>query len=237
MKKLRQEDPDVVRDEYADESRFAVRASFWSTRPGPQPFDVAFDAIVALSPRRVLEVGCGRGEFAERLLQRGFDVVAIDQSERMVELTRARGVDCHIGDVQHLQFADGEFDVATANFMLYHVAEIDRALGELARVAPKLVATTNGVLHLKEMWDLIGRDVWEKQRLFMRESGDEMLRRHYSHVRMIDLPATMQATAESMRRYIANSVAHREYADRIPDFEGTRMITASTAVFVASRVR
>lgn len=234
MRKCRQDDPDLVRREYADESHFAVRASFWATRPGPQPLDVAFEEIVALAPTRVLEVGCGRGELAERLLRRGFQVVAVDQSERMVELTRARHVHAQVGDVQDLPFADGEFDVATANFMLYHVADIGRALAELARVAPALVATTNGVAHLKEIWDLVGRDLWEKQRLFMRETGEAMLRRHYADVRMIDLPAVVQASAAAMRDYVANSVAHRDLARRIPEFDGTRGVTAATAVFVAS---
>jgi len=41
-------------------------------------------------------------------------------------------------------------------------------------------------------------------------------------------------TSEDMRRYVANSVAHRQLADRVPDFDGTRTVTASTAVFTAS---
>ena len=235
MRKPRQDDPELVRREYADESRFSERAAFWARRPGPQPFDVAFDAIVEQQPRRVLEVGCGRGEFAERLHRHGFDVVAVDQSERMVELTRGRGIDARVGDVQLLPFDPGSFDVSTANFMLYHVREIDRALGELARVAPHLVATTNGIRHMHEVWDLVGRSVREKQSLFMCETGDEMLRRHYADVRVIDVSTTMEATADEIRTYVANSVAHRHLADRVPAFEGTRPITASTAVFIASK--
>jgi hypothetical protein len=52
---------------------------------------------------------------------------------------------------------------------------------------------------------------------------------------MIDLPATVEMTADDMRHYIANSVAHRHLAERVPDFDGARTVTASTAVFVASR--
>jgi len=237
MKKLRQDDPDLVRREYADESRFSKRAAFWARRPGRQPFDVAFDAIVQLKPRRVLEVGCGRGELAERLQRHGFGVVAVDQSERMVELTRERGVDARVADVQSLPFEADSFDVATANFMLYHVPNVDRALDELARVAPHLVATTNGIRHMHEVWDIVGRDLGEKERLFMCETGEAVLRRHYAEVSMLDASATMEATADEIRTYVANSVAHRDLAERVPAFEGTIPITASTAVFVASRVR
>lgn len=234
MKKRRQDDPDLVRREYADESRLAARQSIWAKRPDPQPLDVVCDEVVRLAPRRVLEVGCGRGQLADRLRQAGLDVVATDQSERMVELTAALGVDARVADVQALPFADGEFDLATANFMLYHVADTHRALAELARVAPRLVAATNGLSQLKELWELTGRDLGDRAMLFMVETAEELLRAHFSEVRTIDLACTIELTAAEMRHYVANSVAHRDLADRIPDFDGTRPVTASTAVFVAS---
>src|SRR5579862_6154853 len=99
MEGAAQNDPVVIRREYADESGLAGRASLWTCRLGPQPQDVAFDEVLAASPRRVMEVGCGRGEFAHRLARAGIEVVALDQSARMVELTKARGVDAQVGDV------------------------------------------------------------------------------------------------------------------------------------------
>ena len=212
-----------------------MRRALWSRRTGPKVFDVAFDAVVGSSPRRVLEVGCGPGRFAVRLAAAGVEVVALDQSEQMVELARGLGVDARVGDVRELPFADGSFDVAVANFMLYHVPDLDRALGELARVAPRLVAATNGYDQLREMWQLVGRALGDRRTVFMRETGEKLLRPHYDDVRMIDLPATVEMTADDMRHYIANSVAHRQLADRVPDFEGARTITASTAVFVAAQ--
>ena len=234
MKRPPPDSPDLIRREYADPSRFGVRRALWARRTGPKVLDVAFDALAALEPRRVLEVGCGPGDFAERLQAAGLEVVALDQSEQMVELTRARGVDARVGDVQTLPFADGEFDAAVANFMLYHVPDLDRGLAELARVAPVLVAATNGYDQLREMWELVGRDMGGRRRVFIRENGAELLRRHYAVVRMIDLPATVEMTAPEMRHYIEHSVSQRHRADRVPDFEGTRTVTASSAVFVAS---
>jgi SAM-dependent methyltransferase len=235
MRAQRQNDPDLVKREYADESRFLARFSIWANRK-PNPPDVAFDEVVALAPRRVLEVGCGTGGFAARLVAAGFDVVAVDQSERMVELTRRLGVDARVADVQELPFADDEFDVAVANFMLYHVPDLDRGLAELARVAPVLVATTNGRQHMVEMWQLVGRDRWtETADLFMVENGTDYLAQHFDSVRAIDLPAAIEMTADDMRRYVGNSVAHRHLAESVPAFEGAREVTASTAVFVASR--
>jgi SAM-dependent methyltransferase len=230
-----QDDPDVVRREYADDAGLAGRQSIWSRRSGRQPLDVAFDAVVALAPARVLEVGCGRGEFAERLAAHPLEVVAVDQSEHMVELTRARGVDARAADVQSLPFANDEFDVAVSNFMLYHVTDLARGLAELARVAPVLVATTNGTRQLAEMWELVGRDLSERDRLFFCENGEAYLREHYASVDAHDASGTIEMTAADMRHYIAHSVAHKHLGGRVPDFEGTRTVTASTCVFVARR--
>ena len=236
---MSQNDPDVVRREYADESGLVHRFSLWQKRPGvPQPQEIAFDEILAASPQRVLEVGCGRGELAERILGAGIDVVALDQSERMVELTRERGVDARVGDVQSLPFADSEFDVAVANFMLYHVTDLDRGLGELARVirpGGRLVAATNGVGQLAELWELVGRDLSDRKRLFMRETGEEFLRPHFADVRVIELDGTLEMTAQEMRSYVAHSVAHKDAADAVPDFAGTRTVSTSSAVFIATR--
>jgi SAM-dependent methyltransferase len=165
----------------------------------------------------------------------GIEVVGLDQSERMVELTRGRGIDAVVGDISELPFDDGSFDVACANHVLYHLPDVDRGLAELARVAPLLVATTNGVRSLGEMWDLVGRDLSERESLFMRETGAAMLRRHFEDVRMIPIDGTVELTAEEMRHYVAHSVAHKHLADRVPDYQGTMKLTASGAVFVASR--
>lgn len=96
-------------------------------------------------------------------------------------------------------------------------------------MAPALIAATMGYDQLREMWNLVGRDLGRRQGLFMRETGECLLRCHYADVRMIDLPAIVEMSADDMRNYIANSVAHRHLASRVPDFDGTRTITASTA--------
>lgn len=233
-----QNDPEVVRREYADETGLAVRSALWARREGLQPQDIAFDEVMALRPCRVLDAGCGRGELAERLLAAGVEVVALDQSERMVELTRARGVDARVGDVQALPFDDGEFDVAVANFMLYHVPALDLALAELARVLRPcgvLVAATNGVRQLAELWELVGRDLTDRWRLFMRETGEELLRPHFAHVRVVELDGVLELSAQDMRHYVEHSVAHKNIADVVPEFAGTYRVTTSSAVFVATR--
>ncbi len=230
-----QNDPAVVRREYETDEGLVGRQSIWAGRTGRQPFDVAFDAVLAMRAARVLEVGCGRGEFAQRLVAAGLEVVATDQSAHMVELTRARGVDARVADVESLPFGNDEFDVVVANFMLYHVPDVRHALSELARVAPCLVAATNGKRQLAEMWALVGRDLTERERLFFCETGEAFLRLHYADVQCIDASGTIELTADEMRRYIEHSIAHKHLAGRVPAFDGAQAVTAASCVFVATR--
>jgi hypothetical protein len=69
----------------------------------------------------------------------------------------------------------------------------------------------------------------------MRETG-ELLRPYFADVRRIDLESTVLLTSQEMKDYVAHSVAHKHLARRIPDFEGARTVTTSSAVFVATNV-
>ncbi|HSC50925.1 MAG TPA: class I SAM-dependent methyltransferase [Gaiellaceae bacterium] len=232
-------DPELVRRQYASEAGLKVRRE--SQRRflrGPDAFDVAFDVIAALSPRRVLEVGCGLGTFAERLARETrAEVVATDLSPRMVELARERGLDARVADVEHLPFADGEFDCAVANAMLYHVEQLDRALSELARVlepAGRLVAVTIGTEHLGEVWSLVGYR--RPDRPFSRENGAEQLGRHFREVERRDVDAELVfPDAAAVHRYVESTIFADEIARPLPGFDGPFPASVRATVFVAER--
>jgi SAM-dependent methyltransferase len=62
------------------------------------------------------------------------------------------------GDAQAIPFQTGSFDLVVANHMLYHVPDIQQAAREIRRVlrpGGRLVAATNGSVHLRELYDLI----------------------------------------------------------------------------------
>jgi SAM-dependent methyltransferase len=156
-------------------------------------------------PKRVLEVGGGEGELAERIVvELGADVVGVDQSERMVEIQRAKGLDARVGDAQDLPFGDEEFDVVLAAWMLYHISGLDRAFAEIARVlrpSGRLVATTNGVDHLQELWDLAGREPSTRRFTFRSENGAESLRPHFAKVERRDIRGWLTMDDEAVRGY------------------------------------
>ena len=60
-------DPALVAREYADDSRLAARIAAQQNATGPDPRQIAFEAVAEAEPQLVLEVGPGRGELAERM--------------------------------------------------------------------------------------------------------------------------------------------------------------------------
>jgi SAM-dependent methyltransferase len=234
---VRLNDPELVRREYADESRFATRAAAWESATGPDPRELAFEAVAEVLPRRVLEVGSGRGEAAGRLVRElRCEVAAVDQSERMVGLTRARGVEAMRGDVEDLPFEEGSFDVVLAAWMLYHVFDLDRGLAELRRVlraGGRLVAVTNSGTNLPELWGLLG-DAALRSHPFNAENGDEILRRHFAKVERREARGDVTFPDwEAAHRYVSSSVTRGHLAERLPRFEGPLVATRLAVVFVA----
>ena len=234
---MRLDDPELVRAQYASEDGLEARRSIYANREGPDAREAAFAAIAEACPATVLELGPGPGELALRLADElGARVVAVDTSERMVELARARGVDARLGDAQRLDFPDGAFDCVVAAWMLYHVPDLDSALAGVARVlrpGGRLVAVTNSERHLDEARRLAGVDM--RGRLsFSRENGEALLRRHFAHVERRDLDAWVTfADADAVRSYVASMITMHAAAERVPELDGPLRAGTRVSVFVA----
>jgi len=99
----------------------------------------------------VVDVGCGPGHYW-RLIARerpGLRVVGLDLSPGM----RPHAV----ADAQHLPLPDRAAGAALAMHMLYHVPDIERAIGELARVLRDdgiVIVATNGAGHMRQFGQL-----------------------------------------------------------------------------------
>ena len=230
-------DPEAVREEYADEKRYAARMAQQETATGPDPYDVVFAAVAEREPSNVLEVGCGRGELAERMSRElSAHVIALDQSARMVELTAARGVEAMIGDVVDLPFGDGCFDCAVAAWMLYHASDLDQALEELRRVLRpdgRLVAATSSERNLAEVWELVG-EIGAPGGGFTVESADAALRRHFGHVEQRDVFGSVTFNSrEAAYEYVA-ATRSAAVADLLPHLDGPLVASRRLAVFLCA---
>jgi SAM-dependent methyltransferase len=231
----RMNDPAAVAREYADESRFAIRASAWARASGPDAVALAREAVAEVAPQRVLEVGCGRGESAAWIRANVTpEVVAVDQSERMVALAREDGVEAQVGDVQALPFADGSFDCVLAAWMLYHVPDLDRGLAEIARVlraGGRLVAVTNSVRHTQELRELAGGEFLLG---FNAENGEEILLRHFARVERRSADGEVVFSPEEARAYVEASISLWA-GDRLAELTEPIRVTKAPVVFVATK--
>ncbi|HET9718561.1 MAG TPA: class I SAM-dependent methyltransferase [Solirubrobacteraceae bacterium] len=231
-------DPQQTRREYASETRLLSRASIYAGSEGPDTNDLVVELVGGLDPRSILEIGCGPGILADRLrAELGLPVTAIDISERMVQLAQARGIEAQLGDVQQIPFPDASFDLAIAAWMLYHVPDLHRALGEVKRIlrpAGRFVAVTNSARHLEEMWRLIG---WKGYRLsFNAENGAAILRRHFDRVERRDVLGTVTfSDADMVRGYVGATIKARELVDTVPELPAPLVARRHNAIFIATK--
>ena len=110
------------------ENHYGERDRVWSGRVNVQFAEVAGD----LSPGRALDLGCGEGDDAVWLAERGWDVVAVDISDtalgRAREAAESRGVADRVEFVQldlSDGFPDGTFDLISSQF-LHSTVYLDR---------------------------------------------------------------------------------------------------------------
>ena len=85
---------------------------------------------------RVLELGCGTGEFTRRVAPSGAEVVALDLSGDLLAKARAKvGGRARFarGNAETLPFRDGAFDVVYGCSILHHL-DVEVALREARRV-------------------------------------------------------------------------------------------------------
>ncbi len=92
---------------------------------------------------RILDVGCGTGEFT-RVLAEAADarVVGVDADTDLLSVAADRaGIEAVAGDATRLPFAADSFDLVVCQALLVNLPDPTAALSEFARVSSDLVAT------------------------------------------------------------------------------------------------
>jgi ubiquinone/menaquinone biosynthesis C-methylase UbiE len=122
-----------------------MRTSFFSE----DVRQVAYTLANIQNGKIAADIGSGTGFVTEGLLRAGLKVIAIDQSENMLNSMRQKFKDydnlsCMIGDSDSLPIEEQGVDYAFANMYLHHVVEPTIAINELYRILKpggKLVIT------------------------------------------------------------------------------------------------
>jgi ubiquinone/menaquinone biosynthesis C-methylase UbiE len=94
-----------------------------------------------LPPMVIADLGAGEGAFSLLLAQRAQQVIAVDNSDKMVELgtqlAKKQGVaalEYRKGDLEAVPIADGTVDLALFSQSLHHALHPERAIAEAWRI-------------------------------------------------------------------------------------------------------
>lgn len=144
---------DLLRAKRGKAARPAHAEQAQSSEPGHNQFHAGgyFRALrpelliyVPLSARRVLDCGCGEGEFGRLLKVRGVqEVVGIEVVERAWTIAKQVLDDAILGNLEKIElpFEDGHFDCVCFNDVLEHLVDPVAVLRNVARVL-----ATDGVI-------------------------------------------------------------------------------------------
>ncbi len=122
-----------------------MRKSFFSESVREKAF-----AVADVRPGRLAaDIGAGTGFITEGLINRGLQVIAVDQSEAMLaemgrEFAGVGRIDYRLGEAERLPIPNDHVDYVFANMCLHHVESPLEAIREMARVLKpggKLVIT------------------------------------------------------------------------------------------------
>ena len=85
------------------------------------------------------DIGAGSGFVTEGLIREGLNVIAVDQSEAMLDEMRNTFSHCddieyRLGEAENLPIADATVDYVFANMYLHHVESPPEAIKEMVRV-------------------------------------------------------------------------------------------------------
>lgn len=148
-------------------ARIRIHELFSTNKQGWMPW--YFEQLNIPERARILELGCGDGNFWARNIERipeGWDVILTDFSQGMLKDAKKNlkskdgRFKYKIVDAEDITFPDESFDAVIANHMLYHVADIEKAFSEIKRVLKKggyFYASTVGKDHMAQMREMVTR--------------------------------------------------------------------------------
>jgi SAM-dependent methyltransferase len=92
----------------------------------PPPLRLEWDHFMRHLPRptpgrnRLLDIGCGNGDFLIRAKDAGWEVTGLDFDPVAAQTAQRRGVEARVGKLEDSPYVEASFDVITANQVIEH---------------------------------------------------------------------------------------------------------------------
>lgn len=132
---------------------------------------------------RILDGGCGLGEWTLYYTARGFETVGLDLSRATIERLKSRFPNHHfvVGDLRNTQFADGCFD---AYFSWGTFEHFEEGLGTCLREAQRILKPEGHLFvsvpfHNGRHRRADRRELWQLDKNYDKEKGYKSLLRFY----------------------------------------------------------
>lgn len=111
------------------------------------------DFLGSVKNKKILDAGCGEGYLSRILAGKGAEVVAVDYSQKMLEIARERtprecAVEYYYGSCENLHFLESEtFDTIVCNMVLQDLADYEKAIKEMYRLLVEGGSFIFSILH------------------------------------------------------------------------------------------
>ncbi len=129
-------------DQQIENTSRVEQEGFYATADFERARQKQIELIGDVSGKRVLEIGCGRGDGSIFCLRKGAHVTAIDISPESVRLVQKRVAEENsenrfeaiVMDAVHTSFDDNSFDVIIGSGILHHLVNFNGAIDEIMRI-------------------------------------------------------------------------------------------------------
>jgi len=120
--------------------------------------DLAFAMIETYEGMKILDIGCGTGNFSMKLAKMGCRVTGIDVSQKMLDVARAKASQGALDiafitmDAADLKFADNEFDAVVSMAAFEFIKDVKIAVSEIFRVVKAGGQILIGTINRESEW-------------------------------------------------------------------------------------
>ena len=114
---------------------------------------VLFTFLGPVTNKKILDAGCGEGYLSRILAEKGADVIAVDYSQKMLEIARRRtpahySIVYYYGNCEDLDFLESEtFDIIVSNMVLQDLPGYKKAINEMYRLLVKTGVSVVSIIH------------------------------------------------------------------------------------------